>query len=271
MKQGIKSAFYDNNFTVMKISVSVITDAAFCLAAGFVLSFIFVNYFVPRPASFVLAATFAVIFTLFGVKLSLDKKRKTFSSKEKEKIFGSVMTRLNLMDEKSVVDLFAKAFAKEGFCPEKKNGGIFIREKNTTAFFKFRFDGVSKTDVVKCFNKIIKNQKAEIFSETFTDEVKAFAARFGGKIILTDGKTAFGLLEKHSLLPKEKISLDDENGKKPNFARLLDKKRAKSYLAFGLLFTVLSYFAPIKVYYLVFGAAFLVLALILRLFGKTAA
>ena len=149
---------------------------------------------------------------------------------------------------------------------------MFITEKNTTAFFFFRFDGVSKTDIVKCFNKIGKNQKAEIYSENFTDEIKAFAARFGGKIILTDGREAFNLLEKHDLLPKSKIDLDEENGtKRFDFSRLLDKKRAKSYLAFGLLFTLLSYFAPIKGYYLIFGVAFLILALILRLFGKSTA
>ena len=148
---------------------------------------------------------------------------------------------------------------------------MFILEKNTTAFFLFRFDGVSKTDVVKCFNKIGKNQKAEIYSENFSDEVTAFATRFGGKIILTDGRQAFTLLEKHDLLPTEKLDRDEEEKKRLDFTRLLDKKRAKSYLAFGLIFTLLSYFAPIKGYYLVFGVAFLILALFLRLFGKAAA
>lgn len=255
----------------MKISLSVILDTAFYFLTGFILSFIAVNYFLARPASYVLATTFAVIFTLFAVKISLDKKQKKFSSKEKEKIFNAAMTRLNMTSEKTVADLFEKALKKDGFYTEKKKGGVFISEKNTTAFFFFRFDGVSKTDIVKCFNKIGKNQKAEIYSETFSEEVTAFAARFGGKIILTDGRQAFSLLEKHNLLPKEKIDLDEEEKKRFDLTRLLDKKRAKSYLAFGLLFTLLSYFAPIKGYYLVFGVSFLILALILRLFGKTAA
>ena len=255
----------------MKISLSFILDAAFYLVAGFILSFIAVNYYLPRPASYVLATTLAIVFTLICVKISLDKKQKTFSSKEKEKIFVSVMTRLNLTAEKAVAELFDKAIKKEGYATEKKNGGVFIAEKNTTAFFKFCFDGIAKTDIVKCFNKISRNQKAEIYSETFSDEVKDFAARFGGKIILVDGRTAFSLLEKHELLPKEKFPLEEKSKKGFDFSLLLNKKRAKSYLAFGLLFVVLSYFAPIKGYYLIFGAAFLILALILRLFGKSAA
>lgn len=254
----------------MKISLTLILDTLFYLLAYFTLSFIAVGYFFARPASYVLAATFAVVFTLFAVKISLDKKQKKFSSKEKEKRFNAVMTLLNLSGEKTATELFDKALKKEGYCTEKKKGGVFISEKNTTAFFLFCFDGVSKTDIVKCFNKIGKNQKAEIYSENFSEEVTAFAARFGGKIILTDGRQAFSLLEKHDLLPKEKIDLDEEEKKRFDFFRLLDKKRAKSYLAFGLLFTLLSYFAPIKGYYLMFGVAFLLLALFLRLFGKTA-
>lgn len=266
-----KIKLFGNNFYAMKISLSVILDTLFYMLAGFTLSFVAVNYFLAPPASYVLATTFAIVFTLLFVKISADKRQKKFSSKEKEKRFNDAMTRLNMTSEKTVADLFEKALKKEGLSTEKKKGGVFIPEKNTTAFFFFRFDGVSKTDVVKCFNKIGKNQKAKIYSENFSDEVTAFAARFGGKIILTDGRQAFDLLEKHDLLPKEKIDLDEEEKKRFDFSRLLDKKRAKSYLAFGLLFTLLSYFAPIKGYYLVFGVAFLTLALILRLFGKAAA
>ena len=255
----------------MKISLSIILDTAFYFIAGLLLSFIVFNYLLPRPASYVLATTCALIFTLFGVKSSLDKKRKNFSSKEKEKSFNAVMTRLAMSGEKTVAELMDKAFKAEGYSTEKRRGGIFIVQKNTTAFFKFGFDEVTKTDVVKCFNKIGKSQKAEIYSENFSEEVKDFAARFGGKVILTDGRETFALLEKHSLLPKCDFTLSSDKKSKFSLNRLLNKKRAVHYLVFGLLFTFLSYFAPIKGYYIIFGAAFLVLALILRLFGKTAA
>lgn len=256
----------------MKISLSIILDTAFYFVAGLFLSFIIINYFLPRPASYILSVTFALIFTLFGVKSTLNKRQKKFSSKEKEKIFNAVMTKLAMSSEKSITELFDKAFKAEGYATEKRRGGIFISQKNTTSFFKFGFDEVTKTDVVKCFNKIGKSQKAEIFSENFSEEVKDFAARFGGKVILTDGWETFALLEKHSLLPKSDFTLSNDNNKgKFSLARLLNKKRAAHYLVFGLLFTFLSYFVPIKGYYLVFGAVFLILALILRLFGKPAA
>lgn len=254
----------------MKIYLPLAIDTAFYFTAGFFLFFIPVNFYLPRPASYVFSATLAIIFTLFTVKLSFKRKNKKFLSAEKEKKFNSVMVKLNLADEKYAADLFDAAFRAEGFLTEKKRDGVYIPEKNTTAFFRFGFDGVTKTDVVKCFNKILKSQKAEIYAENFSEEVKVFAARFGGKIILTDGRAAYSLLEKHGLLPKKDFTIDNEKKSGFDFSRLLDKKRAKNYFVFGLLFVFLSYIAPIKGYYLVFGAVFLIFALILKLFGKPA-
>lgn len=255
----------------MKISFATVVDTLFYFIGGFFLSFVFINYYFRRPASYVLSITLALVFTLFTVKLSAYKKQKKFSSKEKEKKYNAAMTKLNLYDEKTVISLFEKAFRAEGFLTEKKRGGIYIAENNKTVFFRFGFDGVSKTDIVKCFNYIGKSEKAEIYSDTFSEEIKAFAARFGGKVILTDGRAAFCLLEKHSLLPEETADVFNEE-KKPvvDFSRLLEKKRAKNYLAFGLLFVFLSYIAPIKGYYVAFGAVFLIFSLVLRFFGKPA-
>ena len=255
----------------MKISLAAVLDAAFYLVAGFFLSFIALNYFLPRPAVYPLAAAIAVGFTIFAVKFSAEKRNGKFASAEKEKKFNAVMSKLNLSDEKTVDALFEKALKAEGYATERKRGGVHIAGENKTAFFIFRFDGVTKTDVVKCFNKTDGGCTTEIYSESFSDAVCEFVARFGGKVILSDGKKAFDLLEKHKLLPKTDFELNDTQTK-PNidFRRLLDKKRAKNYLVFGLFFTVLSYFAPIKGYYLFFGAVFLTLALALRLFGKTA-
>ena len=254
----------------MKISLSFIFDTAFYFVAGFFLFFIPVNFIVTRPASFVISVTLAVIFTLFIVKLSQSKKNKKFISVENEKKYKEFISSLNLTDEKEQTEIFATALRKDGYIAEKRNGGIFIAEKKTTVFIKFGFDGVTKTDIVKCFNKIPKTQKAEIYSESFSEEISEFARRFGGKIILSDGKKAFGLLERNDLLPKQNPYIDNSD-KKPtlDFHRLLDKKRAKNYLAFGLLFMFLSYIAPIKGYYIVFGALFLIFALVLKLFGKT--
>lgn len=255
----------------MKTPFAIALDTAFYLVAGFFLAFIPINYRLPRPASYVLAATLATVFTIFAVKASVNKRKTKIGVYKNEKNFRRAITALNLSDEKTLLSLFDKAFKREGYSTEKKRGGIFIQDKNTTAFFKFGFDPVSKTDVVKCFNNIPKNTKTEIFAEKFSQEVSDFAARFGGKVILTDGEKAYALLEKHGLLPKDsEIITPSAPRRTANFTRLLDKKRAKNFLAFGLFFIILSYISPIKGYYIAFGTVFLIFALILKLFGKTA-
>lgn len=256
----------------MKTTLAIALDSAFYLLAVFFLAFIPVNYYMPRPAAYALAATVAAVFTLFAVKLSLEKRKTESGITKSEKKFRRVMTALNVSDEKTILYLFDKAFKAEGFATEKKRGGIFIQDKKTTAFFKFGFDAVSKTDVVKCFNNIPKGTKTEIFAEKFPDEVMSFAARFGGKVILTDGEKTYALLEKHGLLPESSEIISFETPHHTvDFSRLLDKKRAKNFLVFGLFFVILSYIAPIKGYYLAFGAAFIFFSLILKLFGKAAA
>ena len=119
----------------MKISLTLILDTVFYLLAGFTLSLIVVNYFLAQPASYVLAATFAIIFTIFAVKISINKKSKKFSSKEKEKRYNSVMTLLNLSGEKTAAELFEKALKKEGFSTEKKKGRrVYNRKKHNGVF-----------------------------------------------------------------------------------------------------------------------------------------
>lgn len=246
------------------------SDAAFYLLAGFTLSFIVLNYFTPRPASIILAVTFALIITIFAARKSFLASCGKIFDAENNKRFRAVMENLNMSDDKTLCELFLKVLKKQGFTVEKKSGALYIEEPAVTVFPLFGFDGVTKTDIVRSFNKAGKNRKAEIYSENFSESVSDFAARFGGKVILKDGAAAYELLNSANLLPETDNCLK-EKARKRDFRLLFDKKRAKNYLVFGLLFTFLSYFVPIKTYYLIFGAAFLTLALILRLFGKTAA
>jgi hypothetical protein len=94
--------------------------------------------------------------------------------------------------------------------------------------------------------------------------------RFKEKIVLKDLYDAFELLSSAGVLPDTVISESFYKNKKPSFdiRRLFNKKKAKNYLFFGVTFTLFSFFAPIKLYYLIFGSVFLFFSLIVRLFGK---
>lgn len=257
-----------NNTADMKTRLAFVSDMIFYLFACFFLSFVAINYFVRRPASYILSATVALALTLLLSRLSRIKRNKKALSLKEEKLYAAVMSELNLMPETKLRGLFRTLFSAQGLTTEPRKDGFFIPEKKVAAVCVFGYETVTKALIVKVFNRLAENEKAEIYSETFSGETAAFTARFGGRITLIGGEEIFGLLKKYSLLP-------ETNAEKPpakhDFPALLDKKRAKNYLVFGLSFVILSYFVPIKVYYLVFGVIFLVFSLVLRFFGRTPA
>ena len=260
-----------DNLGVMKTRLSFISDILFYSFAFFFLSFVIINYFVKRPFSFVLSATLALLLTLLFAKLSVNKSKKKEISAKEQKLYASVMTELNLLPEQKTTELFATLFRAQGYEVKPKRGGLFIPERNVLSFTVFGYETVTKAYIVKVFNRLSNGEKAEIYSENFSAEISAFSMLFNGKIVLKDGKEIFGLLKEYSLLPNTDRSLSAPIAKKIDFPAFLDKKRAKNYLVFGLSFVILSYFVPIKIYYLAFGVFFLVFSLILRFFGKTPA
>ena len=250
--------------------LSLISDIIFYILAFFFLFMILFNYLIGRPYSYILSATFSLVFTLISIKISQGRKNKKTLPREQEKKYLSAMTELCLKPKAKQKELFTALFIKENYYPTAKKDGIFLTEKNTLVFIKFDFEKVNKAYIVKVFNKLDSGEIAEIYSDEYENDVKDFAKLFNGRIVLKDGKDTFSLLDKHGLLPEPTL-LSDNKKKKADFTLLLHKKRAKNYLFFGLSFVILSYIVPIKIYYLVFGGIFLALALILRFFGKPAA
>ena len=251
-----------------KYSLAFYVDIIFAFIISFILSTVLVSYFLPFPYSVIVSFCLAVIFSVFTVKL-LKKRRENRLEAEREKENLSAVTDfLNSSAAKSNCELFFNAYKNLNKFPQKTEGGICLACDNTSVFLRFSFDPVKKSDIFKIANKLRAERKAVIFSETFSDEVVLFAARFNGKIILKDGKDAYELLKSANSLPKVTTAAIKEKKPSADFSRLLDKKRAKNYLIYGVFFTVLSYFAPIKLYYLIFGAVFLLFSLIIRLFGK---
>lgn len=249
---------------------TAVADSFFTSVASFFVLLVVSSSFIPYPITLIFSGSFAIIFGLFAFKNQVKKGKQKGLDLLSNKKFTDAMTQLNLMPVSEGLEITEKLLKKENFSVERKRGGIAIKEKGVIVFFKFGFDQLTKTDVVKYFNRITNKEKAVILSQDFSKDVCDFAKRFNGKIILISGKEFFEALIKHDLLPPNKYELLNKNGEKPNlFKNLTDKKRAKSFLSFGLIFLGFSYFAPIKTYYVVVGAIMLCFSLYLRLFGKS--
>ncbi len=251
-----------------KFSIAAISDVFFIAVASFFISLIFFNYFVIFPINLVAAGCVSGLSAVLGAKLvSVRGEKKKLSAAESAE-FADFSIRINVMPDKEVINLAKTVAEKRGYKSEVKNGGLYFKDERLYAFFKFGFDTLTKADVVKAFNKLEADDRAILVSENPNEEIKTFAARFDGKIEISDGKEFFIAVKSAELLPKTGFTLLPEKKKKGNFTLLLDRKKAKNYLFFGSLFVVFSFFVPIKVYYLAVGGSLLAASVLIRFVGK---
>ena len=184
--------------------------------------------------------------------------------KKKKKKFAKVFD-----GKEKVLSRFERVFKKLNLATERKKGNLRIPEKNLLVSFKFGFVKPSKADVVKVFNLINKSERAVIFCEEFDDELKSFADLFNGKIILYQGEKIYSLLEQNDELPQITCPAATlPKKKKAHLKSIFTKKSAKRFFSFGMIFLLMSFFVPIKLYYIVCGCAMMIISVLATLFGK---
>lgn len=253
----------------MKFSLSSLTDSIFTLIVTFILSFLTLNYFFSRSLAIVFSGILSLLFSILTFKVINDKKIKFRLSKKESEDLNKIISQLNLSTPLEQLSLFDKALKKDGYSLENKNSFLYLPEKKIAIFLNFKFDSTTKTDIVKAFNLVNKADKIYILAENFSKEIEDFASRFDGRINLISANKIYHFLVKTEVFPKTKIEL--KTSKKVKFSDLivlLDKKKAKTHLGLGVIFLTLSYFVPIKLYYIIFGCSFLILSLFCRLFGR---
>ncbi len=252
----------------MRISLALIIDTIFSLFLSFILSFVLLNYFMPRPYSIITASCFSGIFCLFAFKILLKKRNERLSSSKEKKQYENAITQLHFMSHANLCEFMQSALIKKGYSVEKKRNGLRLTDKNAFLVFKFGFESATKSDVVKAFNLKNNGQTVYLLSETFSADVISFASRFTG-LTLVDGKKLFEFLKENDSLPETKFVLERPKLKFFNAIKsLLSRKKAKTFAVFGIIFLLSSPFVPIKLYYVIVGALFLIFSIICLLFGN---
>ncbi|MBO7345770.1 MAG: hypothetical protein J6U92_07540 [Clostridia bacterium] len=253
----------------MKITLSFILDAFFLAIISFFVCVIILNYFLRPPLTIIFSALLSLLFCALFTKRFSDKQRKNFSSIKEEREKQLIFTQLKLYTLTEQNDFFQKLIAKNGKVAERKKGGLFIKDTPAVVFPLFSFDGVRKTDIVRIFNTIKKEQTAYILADDFSKEVKDFAERFDGRIKTVEQNTLYQSLKENDLFPQTKHTFPERKKLTlSSLKNLLEKKKSKNFFMLGLVFIATSYFMPFKAYYIVCGTIFLIFSLILRLYGK---
>lgn len=253
-----------------KFILPFISDMLFTALVAFFACFIVVDYFVPRPYSFVYAILFSCLCLLPAVGFSLsNRKNKTLLDSETAKA-EETFSALHLLSDDELTDYFLSVYKAAGESAQKADNKIKLTEKKQVIFFVFSFREATKTDVVRAFNKITAIETAVILCEKTAADLSSFSARFDGRVKLKTKAEVYDLIKKAKIYPPQKIPFLKSTTEKPRkFSFVPDKRKAKTFFKFGLIFCFMSFFVPYKIYYVVCGAISLILSLSLKIFGKT--
>lgn len=254
-----------------KFTLSAAGDFLFYFVAAFFLSLILFNYFLYFPLNLVAAGCFSLLVLIICAKIKSLRSEKSNLSAAERKSYEDFILCLNLFSEEKILSLAARVAKKRGFIAKRKLGGLHFEEQKLFAFFRFGFCELEKSDIVKIYRKTGRNARALIVAENPKEEIKNFALRLNRNLLVTNGEEFFKAAKEENLLPESELFISPEKRKKVDFRLLADKKRAKSYLAFGSVFVILSYFAPIKIYYLISGGIMLTLSLLVKIAGRKSA
>lgn len=252
------------------LSFSFVSDTIFLFLIGLFLSLPIFNGFLVKPYNVICSLFFGVMTCVIFYKISLNKKDKLFKTMSEKKLFDDALTQINFMSRNELFTFFKQYLQKKKIYFIETRLGFILPEKGFYMFFKFNYQSVEKLDIVRFYNALSDNQSALILSSEFSQELIAFAKRFNGRIKLCDFSELFCQLKEYNHLPPSKYYLLEENQRhKLKLSDVFYKKNAKNYLFFGIIFSIFTFFVPLKVYYVLCSAFFLVLALLSLVYGKT--
>ncbi len=249
-----------------KIPLTRILDFCFYGFCLFILSLVFTSYFLRYPYSLILSFCLAVLCSLIIFPIINGKYKRKICSKKEQKAIESLSEYLSLSKKTTIFSLFYNALKAKGYTVERKKGGFYICEKNTYLFLCFDFEPLKKSEIVKIFNLLNKNEKALIFTNVLTTETKSFALRFDNRIIAIGIEGVYDFLKETSSLPSFP-EVQKKNKLKRLFTGLFTKKRATKFFLLGLTFLFLSLFSYVKIYYIIFGTVLMVLSIVSKSFG----
>ena len=242
---------------------SILSDTVFVLLSSFILSFLIYYYFLPRKSAISLAVFSAMFFSLLLFPFIKKKKDKRTLEKKEEQECEDVLLSLSAMPLQTSSNLVYKAYKSTVSCEKKGSRITFTDGSGTSVFMRFSVDGLTKTDVVK-ISHITKNNII-IASPYLSNEVENFIKNYDN-ITLLSGKNLYRFLKENDALPH--LYLTRKKEQKIRLKNFIKRKHCIKYLLFGIWFTVLSFFLPVKTYYQIFGGIFILLAILSFFLGK---
>lgn len=247
-----------------KTLFTIISDTLFCFIISFVLAFTFVKK-ITYPYSLILAISISAVFSLIIFALLKRKRIKNYNIKIDNKEMEKACFYMSILQKNQLINLFVSAYNNTNYAPIRQENFISL-SNGDKVFLCFSPDGLKKSDVVRCFNQLNKEEKGTIYYFSANNDVLAYAKNFK-RIVLLDKISAYAFLTKNKVYPKENQEISSiVRGAK--LSNLFIKKHAKKHFLFGVSFYFLSFISLLKTYYLIVGTIFLIFSMICLILGN---
>ena len=250
----------------MRSFLPLFLDTLFVWFASFTLSIVLLRYYSTSPIAVVTAVAISLLLSILFVKRTNKKRQSKINGKKERLNRDQTLLTLNFMPTKNLYSLFERMLKTYDVKFSRSGNVITLPSHNAVILLSCGIDGVSKTDVVKTYNRTLKDGVGAIFCTSISQEVLDFSKRFSDKIKIVDGDKVYAYLKNADALPQPNVTILPP--KKPNIVRaFFEKRNAKRYLFLGLSFFLMSFFVSIKLYYITFGSALIIFAIACKFFA----
>lgn len=237
----------------------------------FIITFLFFSVLTSKSFNHPLNLLFGLFIALFVLLFSILIAKKRISSHKikatRESKINKIITALSFISKRKGLMLFYSQILKFDEKAKLYQNKIVL-SGGENVFNLFGFSSPTKTDLVRCFN-LSHAKPCIVLCDKAPKEVKDFANAFKGKMQIYESDRIFKKLSPDDFKIEENAyPVDFMKKDRPSFRVYLKRKNAKKFIAFGLIFIFLSFFVPIKLYYLIVGGLMLVYATTLLFFGK---
>ena len=254
----------------MKTTLSFILDLIFIGFVTFIISLVILSYYFIGTTALILSIVLTLLTIVIVTKRNLKKRKGLILSKEQTENLLKLTEGLSIISYQMQLKLLSKALENNGTAHTLNKNFIKIKDKKIAIVSLFSFCQITKADIVMAFNYNDPNYQTYILANYFSNEIKDCVKRFNGKIILIEKEKVYQFFSKQKVVVPSPLAPEKARLKlKSALENLLDKKKSKNFFLFGIIFLFTSYFVPIKLYYVIFGCVFLIISLLLKIFGKT--
>lgn len=245
---------------------SIIIDKFFLIIVVFVLSLIWIRYYVHNTFLIYLYTTIAtvVICSIFHIFFKKKQKKYDFNKKERQNI-ENLTNLFTFQTKQATLKYFINAIKNKNIDVIKD--GNFLLFNNNILTVNYSLTCVSQNEiidtVVKAKTKKLKQKNLIICGAKFCDEAKKLTAKvIDYKILLLDEKDVYIKLFKPLNLSIEKPVV--KKTKKQKFLNMLNtafnRARFKGYLISALILLIGSYFLRYNLYYLISSTILMIFA-----------